>query len=152
MDATTGLDTTPVWPDLMSKTTKISQSKTKLTGSESHRAMMFNGILFRMLLSYASFASMLLLDEHLNSAAGASPAAAVSSQPTRVKELPPVSKRTTSLPAPATAPRGSEATAPCRDTSDFDIELEGRPRTGQVSPHVCVALPPVILTFIAASR
>jgi hypothetical protein len=76
MDATRGLDTTQA-PDLMSKTTKISQSETELTGSASHRATsaMVNGILLQMLLSYASFASTLLSDEHLDSAAGASPAA-----------------------------------------------------------------------------
>lgn len=153
MIASSGLDTThwqspgPLRPDLMSKTTKImiSQSETKLVDSASHRptSAMVNGILFRMLPSYASFASMLLVCyltyfwmSHLDSATGTSPTAAVSSQPPRVKELPPTDNPTASLTAPAlpvAASRSREATARRGDISDFDIELDGRSRAGQVT-------------------
>jgi hypothetical protein len=183
MGATSEFNTTQspssLRPDLsLSKTTNISQSKTELTDSASYgvSSAVINGILFRMLLSYASFAIMVFSDERLNSAAGASHVVAVSSQPSRVKELPPTDNPTTSFPAPAAAPspllqaeklpplppaddwaasllalvaarRGHEATGLCGDTSDFDIELDGQPRAGQVSPHIGVVFPPVILNI-----
>ena len=185
MGATSEFNTTQspssLRPDLsLSKTTNISQSKTELTDSASHgvSSAVINGILFRMLLSYASFAIMVFSDERLNSAAGSRHAVAVSSQPSRVKELPPTDNPTTSFPAPAAAPspllqaeklpalalppaddwaasllalvaarRGHEATGLCGDTSDFDIELDGQPRAGQVSPHIGVVFPPVILNI-----
>jgi len=82
--------------------------------------------------SYTSPSKTVILYEKLNVSIvelemkrGLEVMAAVSSQ----KELPPADNRTTSLPPPAAAaPMRREATAPWKDTSGFDIELD---RTAQ---------------------
>jgi len=96
--------------------------------------------------SYTSASTTVILYEKLDASIveletkrGLEVMAAISSQ----KDLPPVDNRTTSLPAPAAAPRSHEATAPCKDTSSFDIELdqtaqhEGVKGAGTISLQCC---------------
>ena len=91
--------------------------------------------------SYATIARKALSDERLDNAAGASPAAA-SSSPSRRREPRPADSRSTAI---ATFSRDGHATAPRRDISGLDVELDARSRARpSVSPRV--VLPFVILT------
>jgi hypothetical protein len=144
MDPTSGPDNdttkTPSPPEVPSKSTDTSPSKTKLTDSGPHRAT--SGPTLQGRPSYASIARKALSAERLDSAAGASPATA-SSPPSRRREPRPTDSRATAVPA--TVSRGRHATAQRKGISEFDVELDARSRARPpVSPRV--VLPLVILT------
>jgi hypothetical protein len=104
----------PSPPNVMSKSTNISQSG-------SHQAT--TGPTLQGRPSYATMATSrkALSDEHLDSAAGASSAAA-----SRRSEPRPTDNQTTVHPAAAS--RGRQPT-----TEQFDVELDARSRAGKVS-------------------
>ena len=123
---------TPSPPEVMSKDTNISSSKNKLTDSGPHLAT--SGPTLQRRPSYTTIARKGLPDERLDSAAGASPAAA-SSPSSRRREPHPADSRSTAIPA--TVSSDHHATAPRRDISEFDVGREAQSRArSQVTPRV----------------
>jgi hypothetical protein len=136
MDATSrpdnGVTKSPSSPDVMSKSTNISQSKTKSTDSGPRRAT--GAQTFQGRPSYATIAKKALSNERLDGVAKASPGAA-SSQPLRTKGARPADDRSTAVPAAVS--RDRQATAQHRDISGFGLGLDAQSRAGQVSPTCC---------------
>jgi hypothetical protein len=139
MDDTNGPDNdttrSPSPPDVMSKSTNISQSKTKSTNSGPRQAS--GAQTFQGRPSYAAMATKALSSEHLDSAAKASPGAA-SSRPLRTREDRPADNRLTAVPAAVL--RDRQGTAHHGDISGFGVGVGAQSRTGQVSPRVVVVL------------
>jgi len=132
----------PSPPDVMSKSTDISQSKTKSTDSGSRQATSTQTSQGR--LSYAAMARKALSNERLDNAASASPGAA-SSRPSRTREARPADNRPTAVSAAVS--RGRQAPAQHRGMSGFGVGPDAQSRAGQVSPGVAVALPLMILLY-----
>jgi hypothetical protein len=120
--------------DILSKSTNI------LTDSGSHRPI--SGSALQGRLPFVTMAIDALSDEHLDSGAGANPAAA-SGQPSRWREPRPTDNRISAIPGAAS--RGFQAIKERRDSNRFDIELDARSRAGQVSPRIGIVLLFVIL-------
>ena len=140
MDPTTRPDDdvtkSPSSPEVMSKSTNISQSKTKLTDSGSHQAT--SGPTLQGRSSYATIAKT-ISNERLDSAASASPwAGALSSRPSRMREARPTDNQLTD--APAALSKDHQATMQRGDISKFDVEVGSQPRVqvGHVSFRVAV--------------
>jgi hypothetical protein len=119
--------------DILSKSTNI------LTDSGSHRPISGSALQGRL-----PFVTMAInaLSEHLDSDAGANPAAA-SGQLSRWRAPRPTDNRISAIPGAAS--RGFQAIKERRDTNRFDIELDARSRAGQVSPRIGIVLLFVIL-------
>jgi hypothetical protein len=131
-------------PDVISKSTNISQNKTKSADSSSRQVT--SGPALQGRPSYAAIARGERSDKRLNSAPGANPAAA-SSQQSRRRGPRPTDNQTTAIPGETL--RGRQAITERRDANQFDIELDARSRAGQVSPpalawHSGLPLPLVI--------
>jgi hypothetical protein len=138
MDPSSGRDKdttkSPSPPDVMSNSTNIlSQSRTKLTDSGSRPANSRPTLQERPY--YATIARKAVSNEHIDSAAGASPGAA-SNRQSRTREARPAGNRSTAVPAAVS--RDRQAATLRRDISELDAELDAQSRPGQVSPRVAV--------------
>lgn len=139
MDSTSGPDDdktrstkSPSSSDILSKSTNMSQNKTKLADSGSHQAT--SGPALQGRLSYASIARKAVSNERLG---GASPGASLS-RPSQTREVRPADNQSTVVPAADLM--GHQATARRGDISKSDIEVHTQFRAGQVSLRVSVVL------------
>jgi hypothetical protein len=117
----------PSPPNVMSKSTNLSPSETKLTDSGSHRPT--SGPTLQGRPSYVTMTRNALSDERLDSATGANPAAA-SGQSSRRRETRPTDNPAATAISEA-ASGGRQPKTERRDASRFDIELDARSRVGQ---------------------
>jgi hypothetical protein len=136
MDFTSGPDNdttkSPTSPDVLSKSTKMSQSKSKLADSGSHQAT--SGPTLQGRSSYAPIARKAVSNEPLGSA---SPGAALS-RPSQTRAARHADNQSTVDPAGVSMDR--QATARRANISKFDVEVHTQSRAGQVSPRVSVVL------------
>jgi hypothetical protein len=118
----------PSPPSLMSKSTNKSRNGT-------HRAT--GGPTPQGTPSYTTTARKTLSDERFQGAAGASPpATSVPSQPSRRRDHRPTDNGSIAIPSEAST--GHRAATECRDTSQFNVELDVQSRAGQVSSSLFV--------------
>jgi hypothetical protein len=128
-------DNTSLPPDVIAKSLNISQSKSKLTDSGSYQAN--NGPTPQGRPSQEFAAGNALLDEHLDNAAGAKPAA--DSGESLQREPQPTDNQTTTIPSWATS-RGRRATR--LDASFWErARLQIQASNSEVSLSFCRSTP-----------